>query len=191
MNGWRAIITNYKERFNTAVDELIESHIDFRPDRITFVSLLVDDYVRDHGEVPPQKALEKLADYILYEELTNKARNKISAIEYPIMSERQLSRRYDHEYAESLADTYDGNGRNRAKPERRVRTSKERNTVDQEAKIRNRARAARYRKFIGKQPLVREASEPFTECVGSSERWLACIGREETVEEREITKNAA
>lgn len=177
---------NYKERFDASVDELIDSRIDFRSDRITSVSLLVDDYVRAHGEAPPQKSLKKLADYILYEELTNKARNKISAIEYPIMSERQLSRRYDHEYAESLADTYDGNGRNRAKPERRVRTSKERRTIDQEARIRNRARAAKYRKFIGKQPLLSEKSEPFTQCVGSAERWLACIGREEI-----ITKNAA
>lgn len=84
------------EEFEQGV-ELIESSCSDmnREQRMNAVEKLTDEYVMAHGDKPRGPLLERLADVILYEELSDKRPNKMQAEEYPIMSEWQRSRRIE------------------------------------------------------------------------------------------------
>ncbi|AJH82075.1 hypothetical protein P5775_21100 [Bacillus cereus] len=99
------------------------------------------------GELPEPKQLERLADLLLYEELSNTHPDKMAREEYPIMSEHQLSRRHSGEVSMKVAEEYGSDRRNYKPPVRRKRTRKETWKIDREAKSRNEERRKMYREF--------------------------------------------
>lgn len=171
---------DYKAEFHDAVTDLIAADIADRGERMAAVHALTEAYVDSVGKPPAAEELTRLSDYILREELTDKRRNKVQDEEYPFLSETQLGRRESHEYAESLADTYDQSGVNKAKPERRHRTAREERFIDRAARRKNRARNAQYRRDTSPGDVVEGESIPFMQRVGISARWYSLIRREET-----------
>lgn len=173
-----------------------------RQARVTVAGLISDDYAWHHAEfnhtvkaayysgggggegpvtVPVDSALlDRLSDILLYEELTDTSKNKMTREEYPIMSEHQENRRRDSEYAEVLADSYDSNGVNQAKPERRHRTERDNRFVEKEARTKNRARKAQYLKDTSPGAVVTYnlydtggvLSDEFVDCSGLGKRWF-------------------
>ncbi|WP_416045893.1 hypothetical protein [Priestia megaterium] len=123
--------------------------------RIQIIENLTDCYFAATDETPNAKQLERLADAILNEELTDQRRNKMQAVEYSFMSTWQLDARHEKEYAEVLADGHGADGRNYNRPTRRVRTGREHHAVNKQAKSRNDARKAKYREFTKVQPVKR------------------------------------
>jgi hypothetical protein len=64
-----------------------------RTARAQAIEQRIDEYVCATGERPDSGELERLSNAILYEELSDKRRNKMSIEEYPFMSDQQLERR--------------------------------------------------------------------------------------------------
>ena len=139
-------MNDYKTQFNEEVTSIIAANIADRTERMSAVQALIDRYVSAQGKTPDAAQLERLTDYILREELTDRTRTKTRDEEYPFLSERQMDRRYESEYAEHLADSYDTGGRNCAKPERRHRTAKEQRFIDRASQQKNRVRKAQYKR---------------------------------------------
>lgn len=84
------------EEFEAYVEEIeAQCSESSREGRIHMCDELIGAYVRARGESPPGPLLERLADVILYEELSDKRSNKMQLYEYPIMSEWQRSRRIE------------------------------------------------------------------------------------------------
>jgi len=171
-------LNDYKAEFITQVDELIAAHIEDRTERMSAVKALTDRYIETYGTPPDAVQLERLTDYILREELTDPDRMKTRKEEYPFLSERQLERRQEHEYSEGLAETYDTDGINRAKPERRHRTAKEHRFVDKVAQAKNRKRNAQYKRNTSPGPVISynmrdtggALADEFVQCCGISRR---------------------
>ncbi|MDA1545843.1 hypothetical protein [Bacillus cereus group sp. TH253LC] len=145
---------DYKTQFETYVNALITSlrecnfnaisNIDVRA---KIIKSLTDAYVGTIGERPEPKQLERLADLLLYEELSNTHPDKMARKEYPIMSDHQLSRRHSGEVSMKVAEEYGVDRRNYKPPVRRKRTRKETWQIDREAKSRNEERRKVYREF--------------------------------------------
>lgn len=176
---------NFREAFISRVTEFIEDHIEDRTERIAAIDRLIAEYTETHGENPPTTALDVLADYVLYEEIHDPHPDKMSRNEYPIMSARQEETRRDREYSLSLADNYDLDGVNRAKPEKRHRTAKEVRFVDKLSRNKNRKRNAQYKKDTTPGELVTynvrenggELTEPFVSAVSQSSKWRDKLSR--------------
>ena len=132
--------------------------------RIEKIEQLTEDYYRLAGEMPDSVALERLADLILHEELTDSDRMKVRNNEYPFLSNEQLARRQEGKHSRSstlsgevplgAADTVGMDGRNHSQPVRRVRNSRENRLVDSAAKIRNKERRQSYEEFTKVQPVI-------------------------------------
>lgn len=97
---------------------------------------------------PPANALERISDLILYEELSDTRRNKMTAEEYPIMSERMEKTRRSGESSDKMAEEYDTTGTNRAIPKRRTRSPYDNLFTDRHAKSRNKTARKRYNAFV-------------------------------------------
>lgn len=145
---------DYKIQFETYVNTLITTHresdssaISNRDVRAKEIKLLTDAYVGTVGERPEPKQLERLADLLLYEELSNTHPDKMAREEYPIMSDYQLSRRHSGEVSMKVAEEYGVDRRCYKPPVRRKRTRKETWQIDREAKSRNEERRKVYREF--------------------------------------------
>jgi actin-related protein len=131
---------DYKTKFNDAVTELVAKKIADRGERMAAVDALINEYVRDTGEVPVGAQLERLTNTILMEELTDPSLYKVQNTEYPFLSERQFERRYDNEKNLEVADA------KFRKPTRRPLAIWEQIKMDEQAKIRNKERREQYRK---------------------------------------------
>ncbi|KAF6658885.1 hypothetical protein ACT3XG_14760 [Paenibacillus polymyxa] len=172
------MIIDYKVKFAEDVTELIAEDIADRDARMAAVSALTEDYVMRYGEYPDMIQLERLTDYILREELTNTDRMKARNDEYPFLSERQFERRREREVPLEVAEEYGADGRNYRVPKRRKRSIKELIFVDEHAKIRNKLRAARYRRDTAPSSVTTynlnetggELTDEFTQCVGILDR---------------------
>ncbi|MBH0358984.1 hypothetical protein [Bacillus toyonensis] len=145
---------DYKTQFETYVNTLItaqresdSSAISNRDVRAEEIKLLIDAYVEVVGERPEPKQLERLADLLLYEELSNTHPDKMTREEYPIMSDHQLSRRHSGEVSMKVAEEYGVDKRCYKPPVRRKRTRKETWQIDREVKSRNEERRKAYREF--------------------------------------------
>ncbi|ARO65497.1 Uncharacterized protein B5E39_3162 [Bacillus cereus] len=101
----------------------------------------------DGRERPEPKQLERLADLLLFEDLSNTHPDKMTREEYPIMSDHQLSRRHSGEVSMKVAEEYGVDRRNYKPPIRRKRTRKETWQIDREAKSMNEERRKVYREF--------------------------------------------
>lgn len=123
--------------------------------RLVKIEQLTENYFAKTGETPDDKALERLANLCLYEELTDPNPDKMTVEEYPFMSEYQFDRRDSRE--SSVGDAIDNSaadGRKHSKPVRRTRTDYENRFVDKKAKVRNQDRKKRYAEFTKVQPVI-------------------------------------
>ncbi|MFW5434334.1 hypothetical protein [Paenibacillus apiarius] len=171
--------SDYKAAFERAATCLIDAKIEDRDERMTAVQALIDEYVAQIGERPDGAILEQLTDYILFEELEGDTRTDKINDEYPILSERQMARRYEREYSLDLAENHDTDGVSRAAPTRRRRIAKEERFVDKLARMKNRQRKAQYKRDTSPGALetydLRNTggafADDFVSCRGLGERW--------------------
>jgi hypothetical protein len=170
-----------KAAFADEVTALIERNIADRSERMLAVQAVTDAYIDSmDGELPDPAHLERLTDYVLREELTDRHPDKVTREEYPFMSQRQLERRrFTQIPIHWLDDKLDTDGNEYKSLKRRKRSVYEMVWVDKHAKIRNKERAAQYRKDISAGPIVPynlrdtggELLPEFTQCNGVGERW--------------------
>ncbi|MCR9040835.1 hypothetical protein QRX25_14765 [Bacillus sp. L381] len=130
-----------------------------RQQRIETITALSDAYFDSTGEHPEASALERMANLVLYEELSDSHPDKVTREEYPIMSETQFDERFKREASDKLAEEYDQTGSYKGRPIRRPRSSYENKLLDRRAKARNEERRKNYNSFtkgylvaIGKTP---------------------------------------
>ncbi|MCY7954767.1 hypothetical protein MOB72_08380 [Bacillus licheniformis] len=124
-----------------------------RIERSKEINALVEAFHDSVGKSPDSPALERMANLIIYEELTNPHPDKMTREEYPIMSETQREERIKSEASEKLAEEYGADGRNYKVPTRRKRSSYEEKFVDRAARARNKERRSRYNDFVkGRSP---------------------------------------
>lgn len=176
-----------KHAFSEAVDDLIAQNIEDRTERIATVHALTEAYTDSTGVRPDGAQLERLADYILREEISDPDPHKSTKYEYPILSDIQMERRrlgrrgsegtnMAGETSIASDDTSDKHarsgvylatdGRDYRNPIRRTRSIRELIFVDENAKIRNKKRAAQYKRDTAPGPVVSTPSEPFVMCRG-------------------------
>jgi hypothetical protein len=148
---------DYKTKLHEAITQLqAETRRGELPREVRLVKIdqVMEDYFTKAGEMPDSTALERLADLCLYEELTDPNPDKMTAEEYPIMSEYQFDRRDSRESSVGVAiDNSAADGRNHLKPTKRSRTEYENRLVDKKAKIRNKERKRAYVEFTKVQPV--------------------------------------
>ncbi|CAM2952603.1 hypothetical protein PASE110613_09210 [Paenibacillus sediminis] len=164
-----------------------------RETRMLLVAAIQDAYYRAHGEFNqrtldawvergcrgerPSPAtvdaalMDRLTDVVLYEEIADESADKITNAEYSFMSERQLDRRRDKETSDTAAESRGADGRDYRTPTKRRRTPYENWRVDADAKIRNKARAAQYKRDTSPGKVTEGASESFVQCRGIAQRW--------------------
>ncbi|MBG9788706.1 hypothetical protein [Brevibacillus laterosporus] len=119
-----------------------------RTARIVYISEWLDEFIATHGKQPSPEELERLADAILYEELSDRHADKMTREEVPIMSVPQTKLRHNKEASLHTMSAVIGTDRaNHGKPSRRKRRAYEMNFVDSRAKIRNRDRQRHYSAF--------------------------------------------
>jgi hypothetical protein len=176
----------------------IEYDIADRTERMALIQRISDDYVKAHADVNQRNIdawverggtgerpvsltlntalIDRLADAVLDEEITDPNPYKVQHNEYPFFSQRQLDLRRDRETSLKAAEEVGTDGRDYRVPKRRRRTNYENWRVDAGAKIRNEERAARYERDIAPGKVVTynlrenggELTEPFVQCRGVS-----------------------
>uniref|UniRef100_A9U7C0 Predicted protein n=1 Tax=Physcomitrium patens TaxID=3218 RepID=A9U7C0_PHYPA len=158
-----------------------------REERMALVKCIADDYVVAHAEVNQRNldkwiekgckgerplslplnnvVLDRLADAILNEEITDPDPYKVMHTEYPFLSEVQLARRREglhqgkregvaaREVRFEAAHSMAVDGRNYALPVRRERTDKENAFIDDVAISKNKQRKDAYEEFTSVQPV--------------------------------------
>ncbi|MBA9027537.1 hypothetical protein [Peribacillus huizhouensis] len=160
-------MTDYKTQLHESITKLqAETKRGELPRELRMVKIeqLTEDYYAKAGEMPDEVALERLADLVLYEELSDMNEHKIAQTEYPFLSERQFDRRDSRE--SSVGDAIDNSaadGRVHLKPTKRERTGYENRFVDRKTKTRNVERKRKYIEFTKVQPVsvrnLRDISE--------------------------------
>jgi hypothetical protein len=123
--------------------------------RLVRIEALTEEYFAKTEELPDDKALGRLADLCLYEELTDPNPDKMTTEEYPFMSEHQFDRRDSRE--SSVGDAINNSaadGRRHTIPTRRARSDYENRFVDKKAKARNKERKKHYNEFTKVQPVI-------------------------------------
>jgi hypothetical protein len=149
---------DYKSAFSATVTALVNAVraglLPDRTERSRAIEALIDEYIASTGERPDAAELERLANAVLHEELTDQRRNKLTAPEYPFMSEWQLAVRENREYDIKLAEEIATDGRIYKPPTRRHRTARENRFVDMYAKSKNAERRRQYRKDTTPGPVV-------------------------------------
>lgn len=132
--------------------------------RLVKIEQMTEDYYAKTREMPDDKALERLADLCLYEELTDDDEHKVAHNEYPILSETQIARRQEGKHARKtdnpkievplkIAENFGIDGKMHDVPSRRVRSDRENRFIDKEARIRNKERKKKYEEFTKVQPV--------------------------------------
>jgi ribosomal protein L14E/L6E/L27E len=135
---------DFKTQFEKTVNQLIEKNIIDREARMMLIDRLVNTYVnqvprdvkRPENERPDMMQLERLANYIMKEELTDKRKNKVKLEEYPVFTEFQLAARRSFEVPTSrLIDrrgesTVGTDGTNYRIPHRRTLTVQDQINMD-------------------------------------------------------------
>lgn len=180
-------MTTYIDNARQAIEEVFKQtkhHELPRQERIELLRKITEEYalmhsifyelerqlaINDSREVPyrplDDRLLEKAANLVLYEELTDKSQNKVREMEYPFLSDMQMARRTEgaHERNTGVqkgeapftnAETIATNGRNYAVPKRRKRSIHEDLLRDEQAMIRNKERRRIYNEFTAIQPVI-------------------------------------
>lgn len=96
-------VGDYKEKFADYVTEILATSnsktipsVETRKDVIVAIT---EAYMIQVGEQPDGVQLQRLANWLLLEDLTNSHPDKVTLTEYPIMTNRQLRGRYSREVA--------------------------------------------------------------------------------------------
>jgi hypothetical protein len=150
-------MTTYKEELHEAITQLQQATKRGempREVRLGRIEALAEEYFAKAGEMPDGVALERMADLILYEELSNTHPDKVTRTEYPFFSEHQFEERYKAEASFKWAEEHGVDGRDHKPPVRRIRTKKDNKFLDKNAKIRNKERKHRYTEFTKVQPII-------------------------------------
>lgn len=177
-----------------------------RTERMALIKRISDGYVKAHADVNQRAIdaweerdgngerpasltlnnalLDRLADAVLDEEITDPNPYKVQHAEYPFHSQRQLDLRRDRETSLKAAEEVGTDGRDYSVPKPRRRTNYENWHVDANAKIRNEARAAQYEREITPSKVVTynlrenggELTEPFVMSSQQAERRRALVG---------------
>jgi hypothetical protein len=121
--------------------------------RIAVIDEAVEAWFRETGEIPDGKQLEKLADLILYEELTSTIKTKMQDLDYSFMSDRMEQTRKGGEASFKLSEERGVDGGNYKQPARRNLATHEAIYVDKRAKSRNTERKRSYNEFTKVQPV--------------------------------------
>lgn len=101
---------DYHEWIHEQIDLCIEKNTEDRKQRISEVNELLETYVERVGKRPPSYELNRLTDYILKEELTDKSTNK-SKEEDAFISNDQLRHREKKEVRlQNIEETVNQNG---------------------------------------------------------------------------------
>jgi hypothetical protein len=151
-------MTDYKAKLHEDITQLqTETRRGELPRELRLVKIeeLTEEYFARAGEWPDSVALERLADLVLHEELTDTDRMKVRNNEYPFFSEHQLDRRDN--VTSVVGDDIENSpsdGRRHLKPIRRARTDYENKFVNKKAKIRNKDRKKHYVEFTKVQPIL-------------------------------------
>jgi hypothetical protein len=171
-----------EERAKELADEAFVNTLANRQLRIQIIENLTDCYFEATDASPDAKQLERLADAILCEELTDPNPHKISQEEFPFLSEVQAERRQfgrrgsqasntqgervtdlsgmkdedsNGKYHNSPADHLDSDGKSRRKPIRRTRGTNEALLFESKVRSKNRERRKKYQEFTKVQPVKR------------------------------------
>lgn len=75
-------------------------------ERIAKADALCEAHYTQIGRYPDETVLNRLAWYIVFDEMTDKNEHKVKHAEYPILSDHQM--KYRHERESSLSDVYTG-----------------------------------------------------------------------------------
>lgn len=89
---------NFEGNYKRVIDDytmLLESSAKLNPRdyRMFIVEKMTDAYIEQTGLRPDGVILERLANVVLHEELSDKRADKMTLEEYPIMSDHQYDRR--------------------------------------------------------------------------------------------------
>ncbi|UQZ84014.1 hypothetical protein SK3146_03226 [Paenibacillus konkukensis] len=162
-----------KLELDSLVERIVSRGITDRAVRIRVIRAFLDSYLETGGERPAAAQLECLADYILQEELKDPDPYKMSHNEAPIMSAYQYDLRTRRETSLKIAEEIGSDGKRYAAPKRRRRSGSEMLLVDEQAKIRNEQRAAKYLQDTKPGPVVtynlRNTGGAFTDTFLSSQ----------------------
>ncbi|MFS0841227.1 hypothetical protein [Paenibacillus sp. 1P03SA] len=96
---------DYRAAFYAAVGELTavtDMPVQFR---ISAVEVLTESYFQQTGRQPGTNELELLADFILRDELSDKAPDKVTNTPFPFLSENQSRTRREREVASDMTNT--------------------------------------------------------------------------------------
>lgn len=75
--------------------------------RNQIIEALFDTYVAETGNVPDGNQVQRLANWLLLEDLTNNHPDKVTREAYPFMTKRQMRTRYNRERAdENIPETH-------------------------------------------------------------------------------------
>lgn len=149
------------EKIEADVDVLFKDTLANRQLRMQ----IIENLTECAPETPDNKQLERLANAILHEELTDNTAWKSRHNEYPIMSDTQIARRregkhkrktegLDREISLSKAETVDATRKDNRIPVRRERSNNENIYMDEAVKSRNADRKKKYSEFTRVQPVT-------------------------------------
>ena len=165
--------------FAEKVAELVAVKTAGQQERKAAVNDLIEAYVIATGERPDSAQLDRLAEYIMLDDLSDADPYKVAHTEYPFLSARQLELRRTREVSLKVTEETGTDGHNYRLPKRRKRSRYENWRVDANAKARNTERADQYRKDTSPGRVVPynlrenggELMEPFVQCRGLGDRW--------------------
>jgi hypothetical protein len=143
-------------KFNDVIDDLkrrTKAGELPRETRILEVERITEWWYRETGAMPDDKQLERLADLLLHEELTDTHPDKVTKTEYPFFSDSQFDERYRAEASFKLAEEQGVDGRNHKPPVKRRRSNREDYIVNKKAKSKNKERQRQYNEFTKTQPV--------------------------------------
>lgn len=150
----------YNTAFEQQVNKLVMCSIMDRSLRMQEIHKLIDSYIASAETKPKAKQLERLADYILKEELTDPNPYKMSHGAHPIMSTWQMELRHKREMSLKVAEGIAADGQRYNVPKRRYRSTKELLLLDEQARIRNAERASQYEKDTAPGPVMTYSLRP-------------------------------
>lgn len=97
-------VGDYKAKFEQIVSELLlikdgEGNPPLLDDRKAIIIAVTNAYVNQVGYQPDGVQVQRLANWLLYEDLTDGRPDKVTLTEYPFLTKRQLKTRYRREQA--------------------------------------------------------------------------------------------